>query len=47
MFKQALSIMMAVSLLAVVAISVQNINNANALEFKNFPNVIPICTGKG
>ena len=39
--------MIAVSLLAVVAITVQTLNNANAQEFKKIPNVIPICTGKG
>jgi hypothetical protein len=47
MFKQALFIMMAVSLLAVVAISIQTVSNVSAQEFKNIPNVIPICTGKG
>ena len=43
MFKQAIFIMIAISLLAVVAITIQTFNNANALESK----VIPVCTGKG
>ncbi len=43
MFKQAIFIMIAISLLAVVAITIQTFNNANALESK----VIPFCTGKG
>ena len=43
MIKQTAFIMIAVSLLAVIAVTAQTLNSANAQEAK----VIPLCTGKG
>lgn len=43
MFKEELFIVMAISLLAVVVITVQSWDNANAQEIKK----TPICSGKG
>jgi|KBSMisStandDraft_5_1062788.scaffolds.fasta_scaffold6506465_1 hypothetical protein len=43
MIKQTAFIMIAFSLLTIIAVTAQTLNSANAQESK----VIPVCTGKG